>query len=98
MNYKAARCSMHCFDNSEKSLHEVNTCLRICREGISSCQTFAHTQQKDAQEALEKCQQEARAQENLTDPIIHWASCYEKLILRFGEMESAIEGEFDNYV
>ena len=34
MNYKSARCSMHCFDNEEKPLTEVNSCLKICRSGI----------------------------------------------------------------
>ena len=27
MNYKSARCSMHCFDNDTKPLGEVNECL-----------------------------------------------------------------------
>lgn len=27
MNYKAARCSMHCFDDSNRQLPEVNKCL-----------------------------------------------------------------------
>jgi hypothetical protein len=27
MNYKSARCSMHCFDSTDKDLKEVNQCL-----------------------------------------------------------------------
>lgn len=27
MNYKSARCSMHCFDDSSRKLLEVNSCL-----------------------------------------------------------------------
>lgn len=27
MNFKSARCSMHCFDDVEKKLPEVNNCL-----------------------------------------------------------------------
>ena len=34
MNYKSARCSMHCFDSAERPLKEVNNCLSVCREGI----------------------------------------------------------------
>jgi hypothetical protein len=28
MNFKSARCSMHCFDSTEKNLGEVNQCLQ----------------------------------------------------------------------
>lgn len=41
MNYKSARCSMHCFDSTEKNLKEVNGCLQVCRQGISGCKDFA---------------------------------------------------------
>ena len=44
MNYKSARCSMHCFDTTEKPLKEVNHCLQICRQGIQECRQFAFTQ------------------------------------------------------
>lgn len=27
MNFKSARCSMHCFDSTNKNLKEVNSCL-----------------------------------------------------------------------
>jgi len=41
MNYKSARCSMHCFDSTDKPLAQVNNCLGICRQGIRDCQEFA---------------------------------------------------------
>jgi len=41
MNYKSARCSMHCFDDEEKPLKEVNNCLKICRHGIEGCKDYA---------------------------------------------------------
>jgi hypothetical protein len=31
MNYKSANCSMHCFDDINKTLPEVNACLQVCR-------------------------------------------------------------------
>lgn len=31
MNFKSARCSMHCFDSTDRPLKEVNSCLGICR-------------------------------------------------------------------
>jgi hypothetical protein len=34
LNYKSAKCSMHCFDDSDKKITEVNSCLGVCREGI----------------------------------------------------------------
>jgi len=41
MNFKSARCSMHCFDSIENSLKTVNECLKLCREGISGCRDYA---------------------------------------------------------
>ena len=37
MNFKSARCSMHCFDTMSKPLKEVNGCLQVCRTGIKEC-------------------------------------------------------------
>ena len=37
MNFKTARCSMHCFDSTERPLVEVNSCLTVCRQGIKDC-------------------------------------------------------------
>jgi len=34
----------------------------------------------------------------MTDPVIHWISCYEKLILRFDTMEKEITHEFSNFI
>ena len=31
MNFKASRCSMHCFDSEAKSLTQVGSCLQTCR-------------------------------------------------------------------
>jgi hypothetical protein len=31
MNYKSAKCSMHCFDSTARPLNQVNDCLKICR-------------------------------------------------------------------
>jgi len=31
MNYKSARCSMHCFDDLERPVAQVNECLGVCR-------------------------------------------------------------------
>jgi hypothetical protein len=42
MNFKSARCSMHCFDSVERSVPEVNDCLKLCRDGISGCRDFAY--------------------------------------------------------
>ena len=41
MNYKSARCSMHCFDSVDRSIINVNECLSLCREGITGCKDFA---------------------------------------------------------
>jgi hypothetical protein len=43
MNFKSARCSMHCFDSIDRSVAQVNDCLKLCREGISGCKTYAYT-------------------------------------------------------
>lgn len=98
MNYKSARCSMHCFDDSQRKLTEVNSCLNLCRSGIKDCHDFAHNLQKQAEEELKVCTEQAQDQKNLTDPIIHWLSCYEKLVLKFDRIEEEITNEFSNFV
>ena len=55
MNYKSARCSMHCFDSTEKSMKQVNECLSICRQGINGCKDYAFNLQKKAEEEVEEC-------------------------------------------
>lgn len=60
LNYKSARCSMHCFDNHEKPLAEVGQCLKICRSGITSCREFAFNQQKEAEDELDACHEQAK--------------------------------------
>jgi len=40
MNYKSAKCSMHCFDSTSRSMGQVNECLRVCRQGINGCREF----------------------------------------------------------
>ena len=42
MNFKSARCSMHCFDSQAKTLPQVGTCLTTCRTGITECRDYAH--------------------------------------------------------
>lgn len=98
MNFKSARCSMHCFDSTEKSMTEVNNCLKICREGITGCRDFAYNLQKNAEDEVERCQEEAKNQKNVKDPIVSWVSCYEKLILKFDSMENDIKEEFNNFI
>lgn len=88
MNYKSARCSMHCFDSEERPIAQVNDCLKLCREGITGCRDFALRLQKSAETEVELCQKEAKNLKNMTDPVIHWISCYEKLILKFDTMET----------
>lgn len=41
MNFKSARCSMHCFDSTDRNMLDVKECLSICRQGISGCSDFA---------------------------------------------------------
>lgn len=77
MNYKSARCSMHCFDSTSQSLGSVGLCLQTCREGLTDCRDYAHNLQKDSATALATCIKEASDQRNLTDPIVHFMSCYE---------------------
>ena len=98
INYKSARCSMHCFDRDDKPLHEVNKCLKICRQGIEGCKDYAFNQQKQAEDELDVCHQQAKDQKNLSDPVIHWISCYEKLILKFDNIEKDIKDEFSNFI
>lgn len=98
MNFKSARCSMHCFDSTDKPLAEVNTCLGLCREGIQDCRQYAYGMQKQAEADLADCHAAAKEQKNLSDPVVHWASCYEKLIQQFDGIEKGIKVEFSNYI
>ena len=98
MNYKAARCSMHCFDDPSHPLSQAQSCLALCREGITGCRDFALRLQKQAETDVEVCHKEAKNIKNLTDPIVHWVACYEKLILRFDSMEQEITQEFSNFI
>ena len=50
MNFKSARCSMHCFDSTDREVRQVNDCLKLCREGISGCKTYAYNLQKKAED------------------------------------------------
>lgn len=98
MNYKSARCSMHCFDNEKKPLNQVNECLKACRSGIQGCKEYAHDQQKTAEQELAACHLKAADTGTMTDPTIHWVSCYEKLIRRFDVIEKDIKTEFSNFI
>lgn len=55
MNFKSARCSMHCFESTDRGIREVNDCLKICREGITGCRDYASNLQKNAEVEVEKC-------------------------------------------
>lgn len=98
MNYKSARCSMHCFENDTKPLNEVNHCLKICRSGIQGCREYAFDLQKGAEEELDACHEKAKDQQVLSDPVIHWVACYEKLIKKFDVIEKDIKTEFSNFI
>ena len=37
LNYKSARCSMHCFDDVGLSIGYVNRCIQACKTGIVDC-------------------------------------------------------------
>lgn len=52
MNFKSARCSMHCFDSTSKPLNEAAACLNTCRSGIKDCRDFAHNLQKESAQKL----------------------------------------------
>lgn len=98
MNFKSARCSMHCFGNNDTPIVDVNSCLKICRSGIQGCREYAFNQQKKAEEDLDLCHQQAKDQTTLSDPVIHWISCYEKLIKKFDYIEQDIGKEFSNFI
>ena len=55
INYKSARCSMHCFQDPSRPITSVNKCLRVCRQGIEECKDFAYQRQKAAEEELDFC-------------------------------------------
>lgn len=97
LNFKSARCSMLCFEES-RPLKQATECLKLCREGITGCREYALRLQKQAEAEVEVCQKEAKNLKNLTDPVVHWVACYEKLILRFDSMETEITHEFAHFI
>jgi len=54
--------------------------------------------QRAAEKEVETCQEEAKDIKKMTDPVMHWISCYEKLILKFDDMEKAIHSEFKYFI
>ena len=70
----------------------------MCRTGIEGCREFAFQTQKTAEDELDQCINVAKDQKALTDPVIHWISCYEKLIKNFDNMEREIGQEFKNFI
>ena len=98
MNYKSARCSMHCFDDTQQSMKQVNKCLQVCREGIKGCKEFTYKVQNQVEKETKDCQEAAKDTSKLTDPVVHWISCYEKLILKFDDMEKLIKEEFGHFI
>lgn len=59
MNFKSARCSMHCFDSTAQPLANVGLCLQTCREGITGCRDFANNLQKESAQKLSQCIKDA---------------------------------------
>lgn len=59
MNYKSARCSMHCYDSTARPMSQVSQCLKVCRQGIHSCKEFAFQLQKESEAELNKCVKKA---------------------------------------
>ena len=98
LNYKSARWSFHWYDDINTSTIEAMKCVQICREGIVGCHQFAKDIQAKAEEETKKCEEQAKDIKIVTDPIIHWISWYEKLILKFDEMEGEIQSEFSNFI
>ena len=98
MNFKSARCSMHCFDSPAVPLSQVQTCLQTCRQGITECRDLDHNLQKGQQEKLSACIASADEQKHMKDPVTFFLSCYEKTTLAYDDLEAQIEEEFSNYV
>lgn len=98
LNYKSARCSFYCFDDTSLSVFEANKCVGLCREGIQECRKYAQGLQDRADKELKECQEQAASLKHTSDPIIHWISWYEKLVLKFDEMEVDIKSEFSNFI
>ena len=79
---------MHCFDDTNVPVNDVNECLSVCRQGIGEARKFAQDLQAQAEEELHKCTERGSDLKNMKDPIINWMSCHEKLILDFDKMEN----------
>lgn len=47
---------------------------------------------------VEVCKKNAEDLKVLTDPIIHWVSCYEMLIKKFDVMQKDLKEEFKFYL
>ena len=41
LNYKSTNCQMHCFDDTNVPVNDVNECLSVCRVGIGEARKFA---------------------------------------------------------
>jgi hypothetical protein len=98
MNYKANRCSLHCFDNLKTSILSVNQCLGVCGSGIKKCEDFVFNIQRSTEEELERCTTQASEVDRSKDPTIRWISCYEQLFKRYDDMEKEIKEEFNHFI
>ncbi|CAI2376199.1 unnamed protein product [Moneuplotes crassus] len=98
LNYKSARCSYYCFEDMSSSVMEASQCVHLCREGIIECKDYAENLQKQADQEIKDCQEKAMDIKKLSDPMMHWISCYEKLIGKFDDMEKELMSEFSNII
>ena len=51
-----------------------------------------------SEESQESASQKLTFLINLTDPIVHFVSCYEQALNRYDEIENKIEEEFSHFV
>lgn len=98
LNYKSARCALHCYDDISTSVFDAAQCVQVCRQGVTSCKDFTKQIQDQADSEVKSCHEEASGTKVMSDPIMHWISWYEKLILKFDDMETEILSEFSNFI
>ena len=98
LNYKSAKWSYFCFEDQNRSVEEAHKCVELWREGIIECRKYADDIQKQAEVEMKEWQDRARSLKVNSDPIMHWISWYEKLIVQFDKMEEDMKEEFSNFI
>lgn len=98
LNYKAARCSYYCFDDLSSTVAEASKWVHLCREGLLESKSYAEQLQNQADQEIKECQQKSESLDIKTDPTMHWIAWYEKLILKFDDMEKELASEFSNII